>query len=821
MKNYLFSSFILWLIISLMSPSLYAQSKTVKGLVVDENTKEPLAFVNILTTDRKYGTSTDIDGRFHFNIPGEEKQLILSSVGYQKKSIDITERKKKYLFKMERQDYLLSEVEVSPGSNPAHRIIKNVIQYKDTNDPKKLKSYSYTSYDKMLITLDVDNKVITDSSLLSNDTIERLSDFVKDKDLLLMENIVEKKYLSPNRSNEKVIASKVSGLKDPLIIFVVSQVQSTSFYDDIIHVMNKNYVNPISKGSLKKYFFHLEDTTYSAEGDTIFAISYQPYSNTNFDGLSGVLNITTKKWAIVNVRAKPADSDEQGFNIEIQQQYKYIDEHWFPIQLNTNLIFNNMTASNNYENARFIGIGKSYHKNIHLNPELVKREFTYLEVELDPNAGFRQQEYWDKYRGDTLSARDKRTYEFMDSIGKAENFDKKVKQAETVLTGKIPWGKFDIPLNKFVGYNNYEGFWVGAGIRTNKRISTKWDLGAYGAYAFRAKKAKYGFDGNLLLYKPWAVKLYASYSRDYEESASQSFYDNQQNVLSPDHFKDYFVSRSNYTDRKELYLRFRALRYMNASIGLRIDNKQASYDYYFQNSDQNEPAKEFGYSELRLGIRYAYKEKYFDNSRMLLSMGTDYPIVWFNYTKGFKNFLGGNYDFHRFDLQIEKTFYTKYIGETSIRLNGGFILGDIPYSNLYRGQGSYGLFTIYAPNSFGSMSANEFLSDRYISAYFSHDFGSLLFHGEKFKPEFVILTNIGFGWLSHPESHHNISYKTMDLGYYESGLIINRLFNLYLYNIGLGATYRYGPYSNRLVEDNISVKVSLIFPIKPSFKPVK
>jgi len=814
------SFFLLLILIGLQPLTSTAQNHKLWGKVIDSKTKKSLAFVNITTQNGQYGCSTDIDGKFQLNIPNNVDSLQLSYVGYKKRNYAISS-KKKYLFEMQAQSYLLSEFEIRPGDNPAHRIIKNVVANRDINDPKKLKSYSFTSYDKMIITADIDRSIMVDSAAYENDSLQKISDFIADKDILLMENVVEKKYLAPDRTNEKVVASRVSGLKDPLIVFVVSQVQSTSFYDEIIHVVNKNYINPISKGSLNKYFFHIEDTSYSAEGDTIYSISYQPYANTNFDGLQGVLSISTKKWAIVNVRAKPVDTQEQDIDIEIQQLYDFIDGHWFPIQLNTNIIFNNMNLSSNTEAAKLVGIGKSYYKNIHLNPELVKREFTYLEIELDPNAGHREEDYWKQYRLDSLSKRDQRTYAFMDSVGEAENFDRAVKQAETLLTGKIPWGKFEIPLDKFAGYNNYEGFWGGAGIRTNKRLSTKWNMGIYGAYAFRAKKAKYGIDATILLYKPYALSIYAAYSNDFQEAADVSYYNNLHNVLSPDQFKDYFISRANYTDRKEAYIRFRSLRYMHASIGLRVDEKEASYDYYFQTENQIIPENIFHFTALRIGLRYAYKERYFDNSRMLLSMGSNYPIIWFNYTLGLKNFLDGGYNYQRFDIQIRESFYTKYLGETSISLNGGFIIGDIPYSNLYRGQGSYGLFTIYAPNSFGSMSANEFLSDRYISAYFSHNFGSLLFRGEKFKPEFVVISNIGFGWLSHPESHHQINFKTMDLGYYESGLLINNILNLYLYQIGIGATYRYGPYSNRLFEDNISVKLSLTIPFKPTFKAVE
>ena len=819
--KYYYSTIILIIIILFYTSNVNAQNKTISGYIYDEDTKELLAFVNILTSDGHFGTSTDIDGKFNMTIPNSSDSLVLSYVGYEKKRAKINSRNNKNIFSLKRQAYLLSEFEFSPKDNPAHRIIEKVLLYRDTNNPKKLESFSYTSYDKMIITLDLDNEVKSDSIIMVPDSIGSLRTLVEDKDVLLMENVVEKKFLAPDRNHEKIIASRVSGLKDPLITFVVSQIQSTSFYDEIIHMVNNHYINPISRGSFNKYHFQIEDTTYSARGDSIFTISYVPYSNKNFDGLKGIISISSNKWAIVNVKAEPLNTDEQGFSISIQQLYELIENKWFPVQLNTNISFNNMVATSNGEKAHFIGIGKSYHKDILLNPELVKREFSHIEVELDPNAGFKKNQFWEQYRVDSLTKRNQRTYEFMDSIGEAQNFDKTIKQAETILTGNIPWGKFDIPLNKFVGYNNYEGFWAGAGIRTNKRISTKWDLGIYGGYAFRAQKAKYGIDGQVQIYKPWSLKVYGAYSKDFQESAGISFYDNSITALSPESFKDFFVSRSNYTDRKEFKLRFRSLRYIHASFGIRVDKKEAAYDYAYQTPLEPLPISIFNFTELQLGIRFAYKERYFDNSRMLMSMGTKYPIIWFNYSKGLKGLFGGNFDFHRFDIRVQKSFYTKYLGETTIDFVGGLVLGDVPYSNLFRGQGTNGILTVYAPNSFGSMGSNEFLSDRSLALYLTHDFGSLIFEREKFKPELVILTNIGFGWLDHPEYHQNIGFKSMEHGYFESGVLINRLINLYLYNIGIGATYRYGAYSNRLVEDNLSLKISLTFPIKPAFKAVQ
>ena len=48
----------------------------------------------------------------------------------------------------------LREIVILAGENPAHRIIQKVIENRDKNDPEQLKSFSYTSYDKMIFTID-------------------------------------------------------------------------------------------------------------------------------------------------------------------------------------------------------------------------------------------------------------------------------------------------------------------------------------------------------------------------------------------------------------------------------------------------------------------------------------------------------------------------------------------------------------------------------------------------------------------------------------------------------------------------------------------
>jgi len=713
----------------------------------------------------------------------------------------------------------LAEIEVFPGPNPAHRIILNAVKNRDENNPDKLSSYAYTTYDKMVITIDTAS-LPPDTLSAVNDTLRSLRAFFRQKDLLIMETAVEKKFMAPDKSNERVLATKVSGLKDPMIVYLVSQIQSTSFYDEIIHIANRNYVNPISKGSIHKYFFNIEDTLYAPPLDTIFTISYRPKPSTNFDGLQGVINISTNKWAVVNVKAKPA-KQENGIAIQIQQMYELINgEHWFPVQLNTNITFDGLQVSSGGETTRLVGIGKTYIKDIELNPELVKKAFSHVAIEVDPNAAFQKEKQWQSYRTDSLSYRDKETYQFMDSVGKEAKFDKKLAQLQTLLTGKISWGHFDLLLDKFVGYNAYEGFWAGVGVKTNRRFSEKFNLGAYYAYSFKSRQSKFGLDASALVYKPWELKAQAFYQADNVETGGVSFYLDNASLFDARAYRNYFINQMNYTKSVGGGISWRMFDYLQVYGSFRQEKIENNGTYFFQRPTDINPITDFRTSEFRLQFRYAYKEKYYDNGRMSLSMGTKYPVFWFNYSRSIPGLFKNDFAYQRFDFQLRESFYTKYFGQTSLDIRAGLLLGDVPLAKLFSAQGTYEFITLWAPASFGTMRPGEFMSDKYVSVFLSHNFGTLLFKGEKFKPEFELITNIGFGWLAHPEYHHNTSIKTMELGFFESGLMVNSLVRLTVFNLGVGGVYRYGPYSYPNFKDNFSIKFTLTMPINSDYGSV-
>jgi len=132
---------------------------SVSGKVTDSKTKEPLAFVNIVINNSQNGGTTDIDGKFNLQSDVPIRKLQLSYVGYVPLFYPVTTKTFNLAIQLTPTEIDLSEVDIYPGINPAHRIIRNAIEHRDENDPEKLRSFSYTSYDKTIFTAENDTSI--------------------------------------------------------------------------------------------------------------------------------------------------------------------------------------------------------------------------------------------------------------------------------------------------------------------------------------------------------------------------------------------------------------------------------------------------------------------------------------------------------------------------------------------------------------------------------------------------------------------------------------------------------------------------------------
>jgi hypothetical protein len=798
--------FLRLLLLLIILPSWYpavAQTTSASGRVIDAETKAALPFVNIVIEGQNKGVTTDIDGKFTIRSNAPFAAINISYLGYEPVKYTFGSDPSSIIIKLKKSIISLSEVEVLPGENPAHRIIKKVIANRDLNDPERLHSFTYASSD----------------TINSLDTLKKgLSKMLKKQHLFLSESVTERKYLE-GRSSELVIASRVSGLKESPFAFLATQMQSFSFYKDMIMVLDKSYLGPVSDGSYNKYLFIIEDTLYQGS-DSVYVISFRPRKGKTFDALKGTLYINTNGYALQNVIAEPVDNSGLLAG-KIQQRYEFINgKQWFPVQLNTDWFYNIFSLNDSSVTASARGasktfdpnnklkvVSRSYIRDIVIAPELKKKDIGDAEVEIAPNASSRPEEFWKKYRIDSLSERELTTYQVVDSIGKAAKLDLKMKTYEALAFGKYPIGKLDLDLNRVYTHNEYEGDRAGLGLHTSDRL-VKWvAVGGYGAYGFRDKAFKYGSDVTFTLDQRSEVKLTGRYSNDVVEAGGVSFAGDKL-LVNPESFRYYLLRVMDKIEKKEAGLSFHAPRYWMFNFSFNTQERAAANGYQFGIPSENTILYDkFSFTEASFGFRFAYREKFLQTPRYKTSLGSDHPIVYAQVTKGLKDVAGGAFDYMRYDMRVESSFLIREYGKTTLQLNAGLVSGDVPYSILYNGKGSYERYALmYGNTSFGTMRMNEFLSDRYASLFFSHDLGSILFHSEKFRPGLVLISNIGFGTLQHPYHHFNIPIRTMEKGYFESGLLINNLLRSELLGVGVGALYRYGPYALEETKENIAVK---------------
>lgn len=797
--------------------NIYAQT-TITGLVTNTQ-NEPLPFVNILINDSpNEGVISDIDGKFEIDFEDEITSLTFSYVGYENKIIDFQNADYERFIKVRLKSifYEFEEIVVRAGENPAHRIIRKVIENRDKHNPKKLDGYSCTIYNKTVLdflpnyeAIESMGEAVDTSKFLQNRQYENLEKFTKSAEqrhLVVMEAVTQRHFKPLENYSDSIILNRVSGFQSPKFAAVVTQIQPFSFYEDVLSIMEKDFINPISKGTFKRYFFNIEDTLFQQK-DTVFIIAFHPLKKSNIEGLKGVLYINTNGFAIQNVIAQPPDT--KYLTLKIEQQYQKVgDGLWFPEQLNFEL----EAPKYPHKNMGMRIGGKSYISNVELNPEFDPKIFKNNEANvLTINANRRADSLWRPYRLNDLTEKELNTYRFLDSIGVVQKFDKKMNLVESLYSGRYPVGKFDILIHRILAINDFEGVRLGAGLATNDTLSRFFSIGAYGGYGFKDKAFKYGSFLNFKILDEDRLNWNFEYKKEIFQPAFVDF-PLQSGLLSYRFF-------SNIMDDVEAYsttLEGKFTKYGQWQANFNYQKLTPLYDYAYQN-ETGELVSDFDFPEFRFNFRYAFGERYSNFMGARVTYPTKYPIFQFGFAKGLiMNGLGG-FDYEKYTASIRYDFIRKSLGETTFRLEAGLARGDLPFPKLFSSSGIGRDFQIFIlDNTFQTMGLYEFASDRFVHLFFQHDFGSRLFKTEKFHPEISIVHNLAFGSLSNIAQHENFAIRTLERGFFEGGLILSKLVNFNYVNLlelglGVGVFYRYGAYSNPNWEDNTAFRLDVSF----------
>lgn len=782
---------------------------TVSGRTIDSKTGESLAFVAVFAKGTQNGSYSDIDGYFSLDNVALGSVVVFHYVGYEPLEVLWSDVGAKTVRLVSIQK-TLAEVIIKPGENPAERIINRAIENRDKNNPERSFGFTYDSYNKLFFDLVADTA--TEGWRRMQQDSEAIKDFeqIEKMHLFLVETISQRKYLPPNNSEEKIIATRVSGLQNPDFALLGTQLQSFSFYGDYVEILSAKYLSPLTKGSPKKYLFILEDTTYIGS-DTVFTITFRPRKGKNFEGMKGQLFINTDGYAIQNVIAEPNESTGS-LSIRIQQQYQKIDDKaWFPVQLNSFL-----QIPIQLDGFNTFGEGRSYMQNIQLNPPLRARDFTPVTLMMDKNAFDQPDSVWRKFRPYELDTLDLETYRVVDSIGRAENLDAKIDLLTSLTSGKIPMGPIDFDLMRLFRFNDFEGFRVGAGLRTNDKISPYYSVGGYWAYGFKDKRQKYGGDIQLHLYRKRDAWLKLIYENDVKEVGGSQIERPQRGLLLANIYP-LFVNRMDRYEKYEVQLNGRAIRNftLNAFANQQriLPYQDISFNTVLSSDITSSTIRQTQFDLFEIGgtVRWAPGEKLVRMKQKEVRLFGRYPVLWFKFTQGFDELGNGDFNYQRLDAMVEKTFLVKNLGTTSIRLIAGKIINPVPFTLIYNARGTYNDFGVFSPDAFETMRTNEFQHSEFAMFQFRHSFKDLLFKRENFRPQLVLVHNMMVGRLTKEQTdRYDFEPQAASQGYYESGFQIDRLVVSNLSGLGIGVFYRYGPYSIPSAKDNLAIKLTSV-----------
>jgi hypothetical protein len=790
--------------------------QTVSGVVADEGNKNPIAFAHITLSDRKTGTITDIDGRFSFSLPsGYTDVVYITHINYQPLQLSAIEFRRLSVLLLKPRITELNEIVIKAGENPAWPIIRKAVANRKLNDPDRKQSYSFTSYNKLLMSgagqpinkdslLQVREKEgkklsVVDSSRLQMDS------FLEKSHFYVAESVTEKYFKQPDKNFEKLISHKASGFRSPLFIALPNDYQPTGFYKELVPLFGSNYLNPISFNSEKKYDFELTDTVYVAN-DTLFVIAFHPYPNTSFAGLKGKISISTNTYAIKNVIATNADPFAKIW-FRIQQNYEFENGHWFPVQLNTDVSMPEYMLS-----GRTLQIQvRSYLSNIKVNNEINPKLFRGAQVDLSES---KHTDDLFQYRPAPLEGKELKTYHLLDSVRT------KVKVLETfdnlstgLLTGTIPIGKLDLDTRHLLKVNRYEGARLGIGLQTNPKFSRRFQVGGFAGYGLRDKQWKYGGFSKVILEenKQWYIQ--GGYENTIAEAGVQSFFERMPAI-------------SSRVVRNWQAWNFDNLTFSYIETGLRIaqnwqvvvNNKFLEQRSLFGYSMQRnlEQQNTFRFATTTAELTYVAKSQRVKLNGRTGLVRFQQPLFSFLVTQAWPgNGTGNNFNFTRYDLTASQQWKHRRLGTTQVSFYGGYLQGEAPIFYNYYGRGNRES-TYLVDGYFQTMDVYEFIADRYASVFLTQNFGRVAWNLKYSRPELFVIQAAGWGELRNKELHFIVPVNDYANGFFESGVGLNNLIRFNYINIGymgLGGAvfYRYGNYAKANVQDNITYRFQLSF----------
>jgi hypothetical protein len=790
--------------------SVCVAQSAITGIVKDSKTENPLPFATIYQQNGR-SIIADVDGRFVLEHAPMHEILTVTYIGYSERSFKITPGRTFYSVALEAKPDQIQEL-VIDATNPANEIIRKAIARKKINDPQeKLNSFSYKTYERLIVTANPDSIVGALDSIYIVEKAARIFKKIDSTDYKFKKLIV--------------LATRMAGFKQPLYEFIGLKLQSYSVYTDNIVILETRYAGPLAEDALDEYHYKILDTV-AIDGRDAYMIYFTPKNKRKKKKLDGVLYLDQQNYGV----AKTVFRVKNVLDVTSTHFFTYEKENdmWFPDRKTLKIV-----KGNNKADIKILGetikfdaqsTGKrkreteptdyvyvysesgNFDKKFDI-PVRIKRIGVAIDITKD--AINRPEEYWNNFRPDTLDNRSITTYTAMDSLVAKENWEQILIKGRRVINGYYPVGPFDIDLLKIIRYNNYEGFRPGLGFVTNNKFSEIFRVSAYSAYGTKDGTFKYGLGAAVRVGNFSNSWIGASYADDITEIASTSFATDKKTVKIYDPRLFNLLTFYNHQTYMA-YIETKILPKSESRWQLERSRIDPKFGYVYD--PHGTPYSMFYLTMATVSLQWNPFSDFMQTPTGRIETEKRFPKFAFQYTQSLSGILDSDFTFSKLDARAE--YEKKYLNgqKTSALIQTGLAAGDAPLTHLYSTSpnnlskdGVLARVNFAGKNSFETMYFNEFFSSQYAMAQLRHSFRKFTVSG-KIKMAPALVTRAAWGSMEHKSDHIGAEFNTLEKGYYESGLELNEIYSI----VGISAFYRYGPYHLPQAEKNIAVKITFV-----------
>ena len=730
----------------------YAVAQTVSGIVVDAKSGSPLPFVNVYYEGKGVGAATDENGNFSVPYRKGWNILTISSVGFKKMEIPISGPIENLKVRLEVNSQTIKGVSIKGKrkkydrkNNPAVELMRKVIAAKKHSDLRRHDYFSYQKYEKRTFALnEFTEKVFDDEHFKKLPFLkERVETCPETGKLILPISVDEtfsKRIFKKDGNIDKTIVEgrNSTGLNeffntgDIATTMIEDVFTDVDIYDNNIHVLQSEFVSPLSSSSGISFYRYFIADTLDVDGIRCIEVTFTPNNSQDF-GFNGSLYIMADStYRVHKATLNLPHNSAVNFVSDM-----YVSQEFETLPTGEQVIVNdNMIVQISVIGSftKFHIKRDTYYSNYSLE-EIPEKEFKFLGKErLLADAMMKDNKYWNSVRPEPLTEKESTMDDFLKKMESTKGFKFVLFVAKAFIenfvetsTDREKPSKVDIgPINTIFSQNFVDGFRLRMSAQTTANLNPHLFAKGYVAYGFKDHKWKgmgeltYSFNKKAYLPREFPVNnLTVTYQYD-DASPSDIFMPtDKDNVFTS--FRWTKVNHMNYVQKLRVLYEREWENGLRLTAQVKKESNEATAALFYQpldgtgtpSPDKNLHINKFEMADVMIGLRFQPGATYINTKQRRIATNNDSPIFELNHTIGLKNVLGNDYTYNYTEAKVYKRLYLSSWGKIDTYVKGGIQWNKVPFPLLIMPAAN--LSYIKERETFSLIDNMEFMNDRFVS----------------------------------------------------------------------------------------------------------